>query len=532
MWRRTVGFQLALLLASAGRATAQAPRIGVDRRVELMAILFKLAGNPEYNQNNFVQYNADIERHFGPFRNHEAVALARGLHERYNTGFSGVMGIAIRVTDPPELRARVSLDSLSADAWRFVDAARRFSVEARADAFFAAHRVLYDSADARLRRPVERDAPFEWIARFFGVPADRDFVVVPLLANSQTNFGNCVYPQGGRLECFSILGHGRTDSAGFPAYDESLVETLVHEITHGYANPLAAAHREEFERSAPRIYAAVADAMQLQAYDRWTSMVNESLVHATVARYLLAHKETERVQAFLRDERAGSWLWVEELSDLFGRYEADRRTHPTLASFMPRVIGYFDSLPDRVPAMQRRYDAVRPRVVSLSIENGSETVDPALREIVASFGPGMLAADGTLNRDRLASIIFKDPTQRARLEAIVHPCVFAEEERRCLEIGEKDPHAVVLFDAALLIETGAYKNKDRVIVVTADEQTQLSRIMARDHLTEAQARERIGAQMPLSEKIKVAHYVIDGTLPREQVQKEVQRIYKELKQSI
>jgi dephospho-CoA kinase len=154
---------------------------------------------------------------------------------------------------------------------------------------------------------------------------------------------------------------------------------------------------------------------------------------------------------------------------------------------------------------------------------------PALRAIVASFGPGMLAADGTLNRERLAGIVFKNSTQRARLEAIIHPYVFAEEERRCQEIGEKDPHAVVLFDAALLIETGAYKNKDRIIVVTADEQTQLARLTARNSLTEPQARERVGAQMPLSDKIKVADYVIDGTLPLDKLRQEVSRIYKELK---
>jgi dephospho-CoA kinase len=155
---------------------------------------------------------------------------------------------------------------------------------------------------------------------------------------------------------------------------------------------------------------------------------------------------------------------------------------------------------------------------------------PGLRAIVASFGPGMLCADGTLNRERLADIVFKDTGQRERLEAIIHPYVFAEEERRCREITAKDPPAVVLFDAALLIETGAYKTKDRVILVTADEPTQLARLMSRNNLTEAQARERIAAQMPLSEKIKVAHYVIDGTLPIEHLRRQVTRIYQLLKQ--
>lgn len=181
-------------------------------------------------------------------------------------------------------------------------------------------------------------------------------------------------------------------------------------------------------------------------------------------------------------------------------------------------------------------------VSGLFVECGSYLIDadilardavapgrPGLREIVASFGPGMLSSDGTLNRERLADLIFKDSDQRARLEAIIHPYVFAEEERRCHEIAAKDPHAVVLFDAALLIETGAYKTKDRVVVVTADESTQVARLKARDHLTDAQARERLAAQMPLSEKVKVAHYVIDGTLPLAKLEKEVSRIYQELK---
>ena len=154
---------------------------------------------------------------------------------------------------------------------------------------------------------------------------------------------------------------------------------------------------------------------------------------------------------------------------------------------------------------------------------------PALQEIAATFGPEMIRDDGTLNRDRLGAVVFKDPAQRERLGAIVHPFVFAEEERQCREIADADPRAVVLFDAALLIETGAHKRKDRVIVVTADAKTQLDRFMARDHLTADEARKRIHSQMPLAEKVKVADYVLDGTLPIEQLRQEVQRIYSELK---
>lgn len=385
---RAVGSCVTLLLALAQPAASQAPRFGVDQRVELMAILFKFAGNGEFNQNNFQPYIADIERHFGSFRTHEAVTIARGLREQYGLGFARVMAVAIRVSDPPALRERVPFDSVSGwtvpgdAARRFIEAARRFAVDSRATAFFEAHRPMYDSADARLRRSVERDADFRWFGDFYGVPSDRQFVVVPLLANSETSFGPCVRLPD-QMECYSILGHTKTDSAGFPIYNTGF-EGVVHEFAHGFANPLGNARRAEFERSGPRIHEQVAAAMRAQAYG-WMSMINESLVRATQARYVAATKGEEGLREFLAEERQRSWFWLDELASLFALYEADRRTYPTLDAFMPRVVAYFDSLPGRVPAMQRRYDELRPKVLSVSIENGSDAVDPAIKEIVVQL---------------------------------------------------------------------------------------------------------------------------------------------------
>ena len=153
---------------------------------------------------------------------------------------------------------------------------------------------------------------------------------------------------------------------------------------------------------------------------------------------------------------------------------------------------------------------------------------PAFNEIIDAFGSEMLRTDGALDRERLAALVFNDPTERERLNAIVHPYVLAEEERRSRAIAEKNPKAVILFDAALLIESGAHERMDRVIVVIADEKSQLERLMARDHLPEDEARRRIAAQMPLAEKVKLADHVIDGTLPISQLRDEVSLIYEEI----
>jgi dephospho-CoA kinase len=181
-------------------------------------------------------------------------------------------------------------------------------------------------------------------------------------------------------------------------------------------------------------------------------------------------------------------------------------------------------------------------VARLFVECGARLVDadvlareavvpgrPVYEEIVATFGDDMRQAEGTLDRERLGRLVFGNPAQLARLNAIVHPHVVREQERLCRDIARKDPHAVIVYDAALLIETGAHTRTDRVIVVTADEETQLRRLKSRNGLSEDEARKRIQAQMPLAEKVRVAHYVLDGTLPMEQLRKEVQRIYEELK---
>jgi dephospho-CoA kinase len=138
--------------------------------------------------------------------------------------------------------------------------------------------------------------------------------------------------------------------------------------------------------------------------------------------------------------------------------------------------------------------------------------------IVARFGPAVLASDGSLDRGLLGQRVFADPHERRALEALVHPAVRAEAARRIASYGGSSPLAI--FDAALLVETGAHRDCQRVVVVRCSEEMQLRRLLARG-LDPAQAQARIAAQASLAEKLAVADHVIDteGTLEatREQV---------------
>ncbi|MBI4887023.1 MAG: dephospho-CoA kinase [Acidobacteria bacterium] len=132
---------------------------------------------------------------------------------------------------------------------------------------------------------------------------------------------------------------------------------------------------------------------------------------------------------------------------------------------------------------------------------------PGLAAVVSRFGAGVLAADGGLDRHALGSIVFADPHARRALEAIIHP-----EVRRATDawFASLDParHAYAIADIPLLYEVGREGDFDEVIVVACDPETQVRRVMDRDGLPEAAARQRIAAQLPIEEKVRRADYVI------------------------
>ena len=138
---------------------------------------------------------------------------------------------------------------------------------------------------------------------------------------------------------------------------------------------------------------------------------------------------------------------------------------------------------------------------------------PAYGDVVAAFGRGILAADGTVDRKVLGARVFADAAARAELNALVHPRVREEEARRAAAHAAAGGRVFVT-DAALLVEAGFHLRFDRLVVVDCEGGEQLRRLVARDRIEETAARARIAAQMPAAEKRRFAHIVFDasGTL--------------------
>jgi len=151
------------------------------------------------------------------------------------------------------------------------------------------------------------------------------------------------------------------------------------------------------------------------------------------------------------------------------------------------------------------------------------------QELIKIFGEDILQQDGSIHRKKLAAIVFSNREKRDRLNQLLHPRIKEEMQRRVRAIGQSDPDAIVVIDAALLVETGAHRDMDQLIVVQATEVQQIERLRDRDGTGLEEAQQIVSAQMPLGEKLKVADFVIGNEGAIEETRRKAKEVFQELK---
>ena len=149
--------------------------------------------------------------------------------------------------------------------------------------------------------------------------------------------------------------------------------------------------------------------------------------------------------------------------------------------------------------------------------------------VVKEFGPQILAENNTIDRPKLANIIFTDAGRRQILNSILHPLIISSVRQQLAEIGDREPDALVVVDVPLLIECGLQDDFDEVIVVWTPRETQINRLMERDGLAEAEARQRLAAQLPLDQKRAYATFVVENDADHEKTEAQVRNIFSALK---
>ena len=182
------------------------------------------------------------------------------------------------------------------------------------------------------------------------------------------------------------------------------------------------------------------------------------------------------------------------------------------------LVGLTGGIASGKSAVSRQLTALGCRLVDADVL-AREVVEPgapALRAIVEAFGRDVLLPDGQLDRKRLGALVFADPPRRRALEAITHPAILARRQAILDAWAAEGYDGLVVLDIPLLIEIGAAGAVDRVVLVYAEREVQLERLMRRDGFGRPEAERRLASQMPLGDKVRHAHYVVDNSgLPEE-----------------
>jgi dephospho-CoA kinase len=157
---------------------------------------------------------------------------------------------------------------------------------------------------------------------------------------------------------------------------------------------------------------------------------------------------------------------------------------------------------------------------------------PVWNDLISVFGKEILDKEGAIHRKKLAAIVFSDPQQRNLLNQMMHPRIKEEIDRRVEGIGQKDPEAIVVIDAALLVELGYHREMDKLIVVTSTVRQQIERLKEREGASEEEARKILSSQMILDEKLKVADFVIPNEGSLEETRRMAKEVFQELKRMV
>jgi hypothetical protein len=262
------------------------------------------------------------------------------------------MFMAIYLSQPPSLEQLVPFSSMiperrwgEENAGRFAKLLKQFYADAKYEDFFKAHEGLYTIAQERFM-PVYKALDTDWYNQYYGSQPDGSLNVIIGLGLGGGNFGPKVKHPGGREDSYAIMGTSSIDSTDQPVYSvDNYLPTLIHEFNHSFVNPLTKKYEKDFEGSGLKLFELVKAGMGNQHYTSWQTMMNESLVRASVIRYLLKHNPGGKEARYqLISDFGRGFFWMKGLVETLGVYETNRDKYPTLESYIPVLVEFYKNV--------------------------------------------------------------------------------------------------------------------------------------------------------------------------------------------
>lgn len=290
--------------------------VAVDRRVELVSIIFRIAGRPRYTL-QATPYAKAVDAKFGARRDASVIALTNRPDSP--AGFELAPNLAVHLDD--KLHFRLPLDPLPPTLKRwtgldaaYVDAVRAFATETAVDDFLATQHDYIAKVEAADRAFYDRYDLLGWFDRVFGPRSQTKFQLVPGLLNGPMDYAARVELADGNDEIYVVAYLEQPDEAGVPTPTAASVPFVVHELCHSYTNPIVDAALDQIQPIAVPAIAKVADKLAAQAYNTDAIVLEESVVRALVVLWVRDQDPSLVETEIVKQEKLG-FVWTRPLAD-------------------------------------------------------------------------------------------------------------------------------------------------------------------------------------------------------------------------
>jgi hypothetical protein len=322
--------------------------VSVDPRVELIGIVFRLAGSPEFNDGTLRPYAKAIERHFGDFDGHPVVKMAAQLRPTRLMSCDGPMSLAVHIDHSYRLRKTVEEWPSTLDyRWEkqetaeFLEKLRQFAAETKFDEFFKAQSGMYEEGIRSCEELMAQVSLEKWLGDFFGVKQYGDLRLVLGFVNGFYNYGRR-FADGRTSEKYAIIGMRPFDSANTVMFRPKQIGTTAHEFCHSFTNPVVEKYLDQLQPAGERLFAAHGPAMRMGGYQKWESVMYETAVRACVASFVRHVSESMYKEYYLKDEVKAGFVWTEDMGNFLKTYESNRDKYPTFESFFPEFVDFLN----------------------------------------------------------------------------------------------------------------------------------------------------------------------------------------------
>ncbi len=347
--------------------SAQQVKVEASETIELMSIMARTAGYREYHMDMAGKYTEETEAWFALFESHPAVAYMQSLKPKYGIGYDAVASMSLHTeTDGKTVRL---IDATTLEKrWKNINLdtclmyINQFYTDTRFHEFYIQHQGFYEEGIQTYRNNVMQYFHQDWYSQFYGMAPKETFTVIIGFTNGGGNYGTSRQFPDQKKEVFAIVGYSLNRETG-KAFEHGgrYASTLIHEFNHSFVNPNLdeEANKALLEPIGEDLYALTEWMMDWQAYKNATTVLNESIVRASVIIYMEENGFTaEQVKNEMYDQLGRGFHWIPELVSVLKEYTQQRDKYPTFNDFYPEIAktlgSYVEKEHQRIDAALRK----------------------------------------------------------------------------------------------------------------------------------------------------------------------------------